>query len=67
MVSRVTIGIIDGHYQYVLDLDAKKGTLRPLNEAQIWNLDRSAENPAKAQELLATIHSRFPELKHDSK
>ncbi len=62
-----TVGVIDSQYEYVLDLDAKKGTLRPLNEAQIWNLDRSAENPAKAQELLAAIYSRFPELKHQSK
>ncbi len=62
-----TVGVIDGRYQYVLDLDAKKGSLRPLNEAQIWNLDRTAENPAKAAELLAAIYSRFPELSHESK
>jgi arylsulfatase A-like enzyme len=62
-----TIGVIDGKYQYVLDLDAKKGTLRPLNEAGIWNLDRSAENPAKAQELLAAIYVQFPELRRESK
>jgi arylsulfatase A-like enzyme len=62
-----TVGVIDGQYQYILDLDAKKGELRPLNEAHIWNLDRSAENPAKAQELLAAIYSRFPELRQESK
>jgi hypothetical protein len=62
-----TVGVIDGQYQYVLDLDTKKGTLRPLNESQIWNADRSAENPAKAQELLEVIYTRFPELRHEAK
>ena len=56
--------MIDGRssYQYVLDLDTQKGSLKPLDEAQIWNLDRSAENPALAEQLRAAIYSRFPEL-----
>jgi arylsulfatase A-like enzyme len=62
-----TVGVIDGEYQYVLDLEDNRGALRPLGEAQNWNLDRSAENPAKAEELLAAIYARFPELRHDSK
>jgi len=62
-----TIGVIDGQYQYVLDLDAGKGTLRPLSEAQIWDLDRSAENPAKAEQLRTAIYGRFPELRRESK
>ena len=62
-----TVGVIDGEYQYVLDLDTRKGRLRPLAEAQIWNLDKSNDNPAKAQELLSAIYSRFPELKHNWK
>jgi arylsulfatase A-like enzyme len=59
-----TVGVIDGRsqYQYVLDLDTQKGSLRPLKEAHIWNLDRSAENPALAQALRAAIYSRFPDL-----
>src|SRR5206468_652130 len=57
-----TVGVIDGQYQYVLDLDTQKGWLRPLNEAQFWNLDRSAENPARAEALRAAIYSRFPNL-----
>ena len=59
-----TVGMIDGRsqYQYVLDLDTQKGRLRPLNEAQSWDLDRSAENPALAETLRATIYARFPEL-----
>jgi len=60
-----TVGVIDGRsqYQYVLDLETQKGWLRPLNQAQIWNLDRSAENPALAEQLCAAIYSRFPELR----
>ena len=59
-----TVGVIDGKssHQYVLDLDTQKGSLRPLDEAQIWNLDRSAENPALAEQLRAAIYARFPEL-----
>ena len=59
-----TVGVIDGSYQYVLDLGTKKGILRPLNEAQVWYLDRSAQNPARAEALRAAIYSRFPELNH---
>jgi hypothetical protein len=61
-----TVGVIDGQYQYVLDLDTEKGELRPLDQAQIWNLDRTSENPARAESLRAAIYSRFPEL-HKSK
>ena len=59
-----TVGVIDGQYQYStsLTLDTQKGVLRPLNEAQIWNLDRIAENPALAEALRAAIYSRFPDL-----
>ena len=56
------VGVIDGQYEYVLDLDTQKGALRPLKEAQIWNLDRTADNPARAEALRAAILSRFPEL-----
>jgi arylsulfatase A-like enzyme len=56
-----TFGVIDGQYQYVLNLATQKGALRPLNQAQIWNLDRSDENPARAEALRAAIYSRFPE------
>ncbi len=58
------VGVIDGRsrHQYVLDLGTQKGSLRPLDEAQIWNLDRTSDNPALAEALRATIYSRFPEL-----
>lgn len=59
-----TVGVIDGRsqYQYVLDLDTQKGSLRPLKEAHIWNLDRSAEKPELAEALRTAIYSRFPDL-----
>jgi arylsulfatase A-like enzyme len=62
-----TVGVIDGQYQYVLDLDTEKGALRPLDQAQIWNLDRTSENPARAAILRDAIYSRFPELGQKSK
>ena len=57
-----TVGVIDGQYQYLVYLNTQKGARRPLNEAQIWNLDRSAEHPARAEALRTAIHSRFPDL-----
>lgn len=33
-----------------------------LDEAQIWNINRSAENPALVEQLRAVICGRFPEL-----
>ncbi len=57
-----SVGVIDGLYEYVFYLETQKGELRPLNEAQIWDLDRSAEHPARAEALHAAIHSRFPDF-----
>lgn len=59
-----TVGVIDGRsqYQYVLNLDTGKGSLRPLNEAQTWDADHSQENPTLAEQLRQTIYSRFPSL-----
>lgn len=56
------VGVVDGKHEYVVDLDTQNGALRPLNEAHFWNLDKSAENPARARELRAVIRTRFPEL-----
>ena len=63
-VRHGTVGVIDGksRFQYVFDIDTQKGKLKPLHEAQNWNLDRSAENPALAEQLRANIAARFPEL-----
>ena len=57
-----TIGVIDGQYQYVFYLDTHKGELRPLKEAQMWNLDNSAEEPARAEALRSLLHAQFPDL-----
>jgi arylsulfatase A-like enzyme len=57
-----TVGVIDGRHQYVLDLATGKGILRGLAEAQSWDCDHSARNPALAQKLRETIYARFPDL-----
>ena len=62
-----SVGVIDGEYEYVFYLETKKGELRSLNQAQIWNLDQSAENPERAEALHAAIHSRFPDFVPKSK
>ena len=38
------------------------GENRSLAEAESWNLDRSAGNPALAQTLRDAIYARFPDL-----
>jgi arylsulfatase A-like enzyme len=63
-VQQATVGVIDGQYQYVIFLSNQnqQGVLRHLEQAQFWNLDRSSENPARAELLRAAIYSRFPDL-----
>jgi arylsulfatase A-like enzyme len=58
-----TVGVIDDQYQFVYSLDTRKGALRPLDQAQFWNLDRTSDDPARAEEMRAAIFSRFPELR----
>jgi arylsulfatase A-like enzyme len=60
-LHRGSIGVIDGEYQYVFYLDTQKGVLRPLKQAQIWDLDESSENPARVEALHAAIHAKFPD------
>jgi hypothetical protein len=57
------VGVVDGQYQYVFDLDAQNGKLRSMKEAHQVKFDQSAENPAKAKELLTAIYSQFPEIR----
>ncbi len=61
-IEHGTVGVIDGEFQYVYYLDSKKGELRPLSDAQIWNIDRAAEYPDRARALRAAIHTRFPDV-----
>jgi arylsulfatase A-like enzyme len=55
-------GVIDGQYQYVVVLSTQNGGLRPLKEAETWNMDYTAEYPARAKALRETLSSRFPDL-----
>jgi len=61
-IRRGTVGVIDDKFQYIVYIDKQKGELRPLAEAQFWNLDRSAEYPEQAKSLRKVLHERFPEL-----
>jgi len=61
-VRHGTVAVTDGHHQYVVYLDTQKGELRPLSEAQFWNIDRTSEYPEQAQSLRSTIRARFPSL-----
>ena len=59
-----TVGVIDGRPSTSTSLTSIRRKVRfaRSSEAQIWNLDRSAENPALAEQLRAAICTRFPEL-----
>jgi arylsulfatase A-like enzyme len=61
-----TVGVIDGQYQYVLILSSSQGVLRPLPQAQFWELNKSSEYPARAEVMRAQIFQRFPELTQTS-
>lgn len=61
-VRRGTVGVIEGNFQYLVDISTQKGSLRPLAEAHVWNLDRSLEYPHRATTLRAVLAARFPEL-----
>jgi arylsulfatase A-like enzyme len=65
-LRRGTVGVISGDYQYLVYLDTQKGELRPLAEAQVWNLDRSTEHPERAKALRKALHGRFPDIIHES-
>lgn len=56
------VGVVDGKNQYLVDLATQKGALRPLSEAHVWNLDKTADNPTRAQQLREAIRGRFPDL-----
>ena len=66
-LHRGTIGVIDGEYQYVYYLDTHKGALRPLKEAETWDLDVSSQNPSRAEALRSALHSKFPSIVPESK
>ncbi len=55
-----TVGVIQGRYQYVVLLSSMQGVLRPLDEAQNWTVDRSADHPERAAAMRAAINARFP-------
>lgn len=61
-VHHGSIGVIDGRDQYVFYLETMKGELRPIEKAEVWNLDMSEKEPAKAERLRAALHEKFPDI-----
>jgi arylsulfatase A-like enzyme len=61
-VRRGTVGAIDGRYQYVFDLDSRRGGLYNLAQAHEREHDLAGAEPEVAARLLATMRSRFPEV-----
>ena len=61
-VTRGTVGVIDGRYQFVLDLENGAGKLFDLAEAHEQKVDRSLAEPAVAADLHAQIRRRFPQI-----
>jgi len=57
-----TAGVTDGVHQFVIDLATGNGTLRKMADPLLWNLDRSAEDPAAANDLRTALSTRFPDL-----
>ena len=54
-----TVGVIDGRYQYVLDLGTGKGVLRPINEAPGLGRRPVAEQPAEVEKAGAAIYAQI--------
>ena len=61
-LRHATVGIIENDYQYVVYLPTNEAALRPLDQAEFWNLDQSFQDPQRAQAMRAAIYARFPEL-----
>jgi arylsulfatase A-like enzyme len=61
-LTRGTVGVIDGQYQYVFDLANQTGKLFDLAEAHEQKIDRSPAVPAVAADLHERIRRRFPEI-----
>lgn len=57
-----TVGVIDGEWQYVIDLASGVGKLFRLDEAHLQAHDRAATHPDQAARLRDAIFSQFPEL-----
>jgi arylsulfatase A-like enzyme len=61
-LTRGTVGVIDGRYQFVFDLQSNAGKLFDLAEAHEQKVDRSLAEPAVAAQLREQIRRRFPQI-----
>jgi hypothetical protein len=57
-----SVGVLDGQYQYVFDLDQGRGALYDLNASSPQSDDLSGKFPQMAALLHAEIAKRFPYL-----
>lgn len=61
-ITRGTVGVLDGHHQYVFNLETKTGALYDLDDAQEQKTDLSLIEPKSAADLHDDIKRRFPGL-----
>lgn len=61
-ITHGSVGVIEGEFQYVVYIDNQVGALRPLREAEVWNLDHSPVYPQQAAALREVLRQRFPDL-----
>ncbi len=59
-LTRGSLGVIDGKYQYVLDIGTMTGKLFMLSEADLQDVDLSRARPEDATRLRAALRDRFP-------
>ena len=57
-----TVGVTDGHHQYVINLATARGRLRDMAEPQSLEYDLSPGDPVLAKKLRDAIYTRFPNL-----
>jgi hypothetical protein len=61
-IKHGTVGVIEGDFQYVYFIDKQLGALRPLEKAEVWDMDFSGSYPREAAALRDVVRKRFPEL-----
>jgi arylsulfatase A-like enzyme len=61
-VSRGTVGVIDSHYQYIVDLESRKGALYELAQAHLHTNELSTQRPEIASAMREHIRARFPNI-----
>lgn len=61
-ITKGTIGVVDGEYQYIVDLSSGQGCLYELSNAHLHNNEISAQRPDVARALRERIRARFADI-----